>query len=179
MKKINFILLIIISQLLMNCSNNNSSSSANPTSNDATLSFKLNNDNYEGSNLNLGGCKWNIQTNSDGSHYYHIEFGCNKVGDNIIQGAVFHINSESIVTNQIFPCLYSSSYSQFTVTNSNAGYMSYVVGQNTTGQIKITSFDGSKMSGEFSYVNLRNAINGSAPTANVSNGIFTNVPFHN
>ena len=176
MKKINFILLIIISQLLINCSHNDSNNIA-PISNDATLSFKLNNDNFVGSNLNLGGCKWNIQTNTDGSHYYQIEFACSKVGDNILQAAVFRINSESIVTNQVFPCLYNSSNSQFTV--SNGGSIPYVVGQNTTGQIKITSFDGSKMSGEFSYVDLINPINGSAPTANVSNGIFTNVPFHN
>ena len=175
MKKINFILIIIISQLSMNCSKSDSISTT-PTSSDPTFSCKLNNDNYEGANLNLGGCKWNIQTNTDGSHFYYIEIGASKVGGNTQQIARFHLNSESITTNQIFPCLYNTTSYQFSITS---GSLAYVVGQNTTGQIKITSFDGSKMSGEFSYVNLRNAINGSAPTANVSNGIFTNVPFHN
>ena len=171
MKKINFILLIIISQLLINCSKSDSNT-ATPSSSDPKFSCKLNNDNYEGANLNLGGCKWNIQTNTDGSHFYYIEIVCSKVGDNIQQIAKFHLNSESIATNQIVP----STTSQFFISS---GSTVYIVGQNTTGQIKITSFDGSKMSGEFSYVSLKNAINGSAPTANVSNGIFTNIPFHN
>ena len=52
MKKINFILLIIISQLLINCSKSDSNT-ATPSSSDPKFSCKLNNDNYEGANLNL------------------------------------------------------------------------------------------------------------------------------
>jgi len=115
MKK-RLILLFITSQLLINCSSNSSDTVQPTTSADPTFSMNVNNVSYTGTNLSSGGCKWNKQTNTDGSHVYFIEIMCAKATDNNAHIAHFYLNTENIVANQIIPVSVSTFHTFLQLT---------------------------------------------------------------
>ncbi|PWA06600.1 DUF6252 family protein [Flavobacterium psychrotolerans] len=178
MKKINFILLVIISQLMVNCSNNNDPNPVTPPPNNPTLSMKIDDVEYKGEGA--VSLNWKKKTKDDGTHYYVISIFYNKVigapnGYTDLGG--FNIKTENIEANQVFQL---SSANILNVTFSRPEGLSntislYANDLASTGQLKITSFDGSKMSGEFSFNNLRYLFSTST-RINVTNGVFTNIP---
>lgn len=172
MKKKYLILLFVASQLLINCSSNSSDSVTPSATTDPTFSMNVSNVLYTGTNLSSGGCKWNKQTNTDGTHVYFLEIMCAKATDNNVHIAHFYLNTENIIANQVIPVSVSTFHTFFAIDN-------YYNVANSTGQVKITSFDGTKMSGEFSFTNLYSNGNTTTQPVTVTNGIFNNIPNHN
>ncbi len=181
MKKINFILLIIISQLLINCSKSDTVSTSAP-SNSSTFSMKLNTLNCIPitPTTNSVLC-WNKVTNNDGTHYYTVDFLFSRNGDNSPWNQMqLQLKTENITTNQIFQVNTTSDpISQISIMDGGA-IRFYNSASNSTGQIKITQFDGVTMSGEFSFGNLKETQNYSTvPFINITDGVFTNIPKKN
>jgi len=181
MKKINFILLIIISQLLMNCSNNDSTS-VTPPSNIGTFSMKLNAVNCIPITPTTNSVLyWDKVTNNDGTHYYRVDFLFSRNGDNSPWNQVqLQLKTENITTNQIFQVnTISDPINQISIMDGGS-IRFYKSASNSTGQIKITQFDGVTMSGEFSFGNLKEIQNYSTvPYINITDGVFSNIPKKN
>jgi hypothetical protein len=176
MKKITLILLVVIAQFFTNCS---SSSNADSSSNGGTFSMNLN-----GENCTLltptynSTLKWKKVTNSDGTHYYGITIMYNRNGDNnMLNQVLLRLKTENLTPNQIFtvnsavdPVLQVSVY-------YDGAARFYKSASISSGQVKITEFDGVTMSGEFYFDNLKEIqsyVN--IPYITIADGVFSNVP---
>jgi hypothetical protein len=184
MKKIILFLLVILSQLVTNCSNNNSSSS-NSSSNSGSFGMKINgvdcNISTPTTNATL---YWDLVTNSDGSHYYKIValFRRNGITYTLPNNLTLKLKTENLTVNQIFPA--SSQYSPSNPISmgvwDGGDIRLYTCNSSSTGQVKITQFDGVTMSGVFSFTDLFELSNYTTmPFANVTDGVFTNIPKKN
>jgi hypothetical protein len=185
MKKINFILLIIISQLLINCSKSDSTSTTSPSTN-SSFSMKLNAVNCLPATPTTNSVLyWDKVTNNDGTHYYKIVvlFKRNGISSNLPDDINFKLNTENLSVNQIFTAtseLSPSNPIDLLMIQDGGSQRLYKCNSNSTGQIKITQFDGVTMSGEFSFGNLKEMQNyATIPYINITDGVFTNIPKKN
>nr|WP_299416605.1 DUF6252 family protein [uncultured Emticicia sp.] len=184
MKKVSLIFMVLLSQFFISCSSDNSSSS-NPSSTNVGFSMKVNGvDCTLCTPINNGTIFWKKFTNNDGSHSYSLVALFSRNGDNNLNNQVkFVFKTENLLPNQIFPVspLYTPTdpITWITIVDGGAGRL-YNANTNSTGQIKITQFDGVTMSGTFSFSHLNEYTNYSTlPFIDITDGVFTNVPVAN
>ncbi len=181
MKKVSLIFMVLLSQFFISCSSDNSSSS-NPSSTNVGFSMKVNGVDCSISTPTTNATLyWNLVTNNDGSHYYKIValFRRNGITYTLPNTLNLKLKTENLTVNQTFPA--SSQYSSSNPINMSiwdgGDLRLYTCNTNTTGQIKITQFDGVTMSGEISFTNLFELSNYSTmPFANITDCVFTNIP---
>jgi hypothetical protein len=157
MKKL---LLFFVALTLVNCSTEDSDNSSNSNS---RASLKINSTNFSellvhnsSTNQMEHSLEWYKTDNGDGTFSYGISgyitsstetslgndaYFSIDLGEDIVQGQIINVNSPDFELDIAY-----------TLSASNVGYRNW--NGTTTGQIKITHFDGVTMSGEFSYANV-------------------------
>lgn len=175
-KRICLVVLALV--LFTNCSSDDKED--NNSDNDTTprMTLKINDIDYRESVGEAFGeaihtLSWDKKENFNGTFSYSIYGfieGTNK--HDYIEVISFDLG-QNIQTNQVFD-------------SNNKNFSAYVLFLNkrfdfedgvTTGQLKITYFDGKTMSGEFSFNKLRSDYV-SMPFINITKGVFTHIPIN-
>lgn len=189
MKKLIFILPLCF--LLSNCSSDSSSNSA--------VNYKFTLDGYydfvpvtETLDPFLF---WDAEIQNNGSTKYTIAIQLKRAGSNPVfnqDNVNFQLTINTVgplVVNQVYPisaCGFENElpFNDDNFEGCNVLYLEKT--STTTGQIKITAIDGEKLSGTFSFGNLKNTDTAtvifgctdqpSQQLFSISNGVFTNIP---
>ena len=171
----NIFLCVVIITSLTNCSKDDST---NEGSNSGTsrMTLKLNNIDYKEDAGTFNGnayntLAWDKTENTDGTFTYHIRgviVGTNNFA--YAETIEFYLGP-SVKINQVYEANSNNFgvYIDFLDKNYSDGY------SETTGQLKITYFDGKTMSGEFHFEKLKSQYV-SSPYCNASSAIFTHIP---
>lgn len=177
MKKLLF---LFVSIAFVNCSNDDAEiSSDNPINTNSRVSLKINNTNFNellvhnsSTNQMEHSLEWYKINNGDGTFSYGVSgyitsstetsMGSDAsfsidLGKDIVQGQIINVNSPDFELDIAY-----------TLSASNVGYRNW--NGTTTGQIKITHFDGVIMSGEFNFAN----VNKYTDHPNVGEDLFNN-----
>ncbi|WP_158729060.1 MULTISPECIES: hypothetical protein [unclassified Flavobacterium] len=186
-----FFLLILLIASFTNCSNENSDDSSD-ISKKSLLSFSLNNVQYE-NNSAISEMYWEKSTTTTSSINEFVIVTSPKIkgvpNDFLeIMNLEIRTTDNVLVVNKTYD-LYTDGYFAFIPINeAGVCYKEVTLWGNskTSGKVKITSFDGTILKGEFSISNLTN--NGGYPLGycngtkivekifNITNGTFTAVP---
>lgn len=177
MKKL---LLLFVSITFVNCSNDDAElPSENLVNTNSRISLKINNTNFSelfvnnpATNQSEHSLEWSKIDNGNGTFNYGItgyitsstetSLGSDAsfnidLGNDIVQGQIINVNSPGFELDIVY-----------ILSASNVGYRNW--NGTTTGQIKITHFDGVTMSGEFNFAN----VNKYTDNPNVGEDLFNN-----
>lgn len=174
MKKIrilrSFCLVVLVVACFTSCSNDNSDDSNHGDSNpDLKVKFTLDGFNdYEGEYDELNYWESSLQIN--GTTEYTLNTMLDRTGVDSDEKAhvsvpfnLSFIATESLKTGQIYNISKINTSGNFSLKNDKpnswtaiCGYLSIEIDNSTTGQIKITSVSGKRISGEFYLTNLHN-----------------------
>ena len=174
-----FCLVVIVIASFTNCSNDNSDDSNQNDSNpDLKVKFTLDGYNdYEGKYDILQ--SWESSLQKNGTTEYSMRAIVSRKGvdsdDKAHVSASFYLSfiaSESLKAGQIYNLSQIDTDGVFSLKNDMSnnptgicGYLSIEIDNSTTGQIKITSVSGKRISGEFYFTNLHNVYyNSGSPT---------------
>jgi hypothetical protein len=160
LKKISSITLLILSTLFfIGCSKdaidewNNTVSGVNPNS---KINLKINDTNYQEYTDDNNHAYWNIYNNGNGTNNYSIKSYINVIGINVVafpKTIEINFSGTKLENGQIING--NATGFNFTIYGSGLDTSEYhFVNGTSTGQIKITNFNGVTMSGEFSFTRI-------------------------
>lgn len=183
MKKIKFLksicLTVLIVSSLTNCSSDNSDKS-NPNDSNPDLKVKFTLDGFndyksEYDELNY----WESSLQKNGTTEYYLntfvdrkDVDSDEKSDVSAPFYLSFIATESLKTGQVYNITKINTSGNFSLKNDKPNswtgicdYLNIEIDNNTTGQIKITSISGKRISGEFYFTNLHNVYyNSGSPT---------------
>ncbi|MDR7210925.1 hypothetical protein [Flavobacterium piscis] len=165
-----FCLVALVVTSFTNCSNDNSDNS-NPDNSNPDLKVKFTLDglnDYDGQYDVLN--YWESTLQKNGTTQYTLNTMLNRTGVDSDEKAhisvpfnLSFIATESLKTGQIYNISKINTSGVFSLKNDKpnswtavCGYISIEIDNSTTGQIKITSISGKRISGEFYLTNLHN-----------------------
>jgi hypothetical protein len=190
MKK-NYLLLSILLMTFLSCSKDDSDSNTN-NSKKSSLSFTLNNAQYE-HDSSISDMYWEKSTTTSTSVNEFIIVTSPKIKGvpcDFLEILTLEIRTTDnvLVVNKTYPLYTNNFYAFLPLNDPGLCYKEVHLWSNsgTSGKVKITSFDGTILKGEFSISNLTNGdgfslgyCNGTQiaeKTFNITNGTFTALP---